>query len=238
MSELLLVRHGQASMFSDDYDVLSATGVEQAKRLAQHWLGEGFAPDAVWSGTLRRQQQSAAAAGAVFAEAGMPWPVPQCDAGFNEYPADELMPLLLADLGERYPELMSMSAAFEAAHSSAERYRRFHQLLEAVMSHWVAGHCLSPLPLTWQDFSRRVRDALRRSMDAGGSGQSVVVFTSGGPVGVSVQSALAAPDIKAMELNWRIHNASVTRYTFSGKRVSLDAFNDTRHLPPSLRTYR
>jgi broad specificity phosphatase PhoE len=49
---------------------------------------------------------------------------------------------------------------------------------------------------------------------------------------------LQAPDIKAADLNWRVHNCSVTRYTFSGERVSLDTFNDVSHLPPGMHTYR
>ena len=36
----------------------------------------------------------------------------------------------------------------------------------------------------------------------------------------------------------RVHNCSVTRYTFSGERVSLDAFNDVSHLPVDMQSYR
>ena len=70
------------------------------------------------------------------------------------------------------------------------------------------------------------------------SGKTVAVFTSGGPIGVSVQSALEAPDLKAAELNWRVYNCSVTQFTFSGERISLDAFNGTAHLQPEMLTFR
>jgi broad specificity phosphatase PhoE len=235
---LLLVRHGQASLFSDDYDRLSAEGREQAERLARAWLANGIVPGRVWCGTLRRQQQSAAAAGAVFAEAGVAWPDIEIDPGLNEYPAEELVPLLLDDLRGPYPELAEMSAAFEAADGERERYRHFHRMLEALLGHWVRGSSQAALPLTWPAFSAAVRAALARIRQATGRGGTAVAFTSGGPIGVSVQTALEAPDIKAMELNWRIHNGSVTRFTFSDARISLDTFNDTRHLPPGLLTYR
>ena len=94
------------------------------------------------------------------------------------------------------------------------------------------------LPVTWADWSGGVRAALVDIMAAAQGGKTVAVFTSGGVIGVSVQTVLDAPDIKAAELNWRIHNGSVTHYTFSGERVSLDGFNDVAHLPRDMLTYR
>ena len=75
-------------------------------------------------------------------------------------------------------------------------------------------------------------------MSNAGRGNTIAVFTSGGPVAISVQTILQAPEFKAAELNWRVHNCSVTRYTFSGERVTLDAFNDVSHLPVDMRSYR
>ena len=61
----------------------------------------------------------------------------------------------------------------------------------------------------------------------------------GGPIAVTVQSVLEAPDRMAGELNWRIRNCSVTELTFSGDRVALDCFNGVAHLTdPELLTYR
>jgi len=42
----------------------------------------------------------------------------------------------------------------------------------------------------------------------------------------------------AADLNWRVHNGSVTRFTFSGSRVALDTFNDTAQLDAGMLTYR
>ena len=67
----------------------------------------------------------------------------------------------------------------------------------------------------------------------------MAVFTSGGPVGVSVQTTLEAPEQQAGELNWRVNNASVTLFTFRPDRISLDQFNSIAHLTTEdLRTYR
>jgi broad specificity phosphatase PhoE len=107
------------------------------------------------------------------------------------------------------------------------------------MQRWIAADYGDIASLkSWASFSGGVRSALADVMQSAGSGKTVAVFTSGGPVGVSVQTALDAPDLKAADLNWRVHNCSVTRFTFSGDRVSLDAFNDTAHLEPEMLTFR
>ena len=78
------------------------------------------------------------------------------------------------------------------------------------------------------------RERVLASLDAilsGAGGRNVVVFTSGGPIGVCVQQSLGAPVEAFLALNWRIRNASVTEFTFGGGgRISLDAFNGLSHL--------
>ena len=66
----------------------------------------------------------------------------------------------------------------------------------------------------------------------------VAVFTSGGPIGVAVMTALGAPDRRALELNWRTRNASLTHFLFSGGKISLDGFNATPHLRPEMESFR
>jgi hypothetical protein len=54
-----------------------------------------------------------------------------------------------------------------------------------------------------------------------------------------VQNVLNAPERSALEINWRVRNCSLTEFTFSRDRVSLDSFNAIPHLDdPALQTYR
>ena len=78
-------------------------------------------------------------------------------------------------------------------------------------------------------FSDRVRRSLGRITE-GGNNRRIVVFTSGGVIGFVVQSVLGAPASKALEINWRVRNSSITEFLFSGGRFSLDSFNATPHL--------
>ena len=62
MSQVLLVRHGQASWGADDYDVLSERGVEQSGVLGAALAARGIEPTVLVSGAMRRHHQTAAAA--------------------------------------------------------------------------------------------------------------------------------------------------------------------------------
>ena len=59
----------------------------------------------------------------------------------------------------------------------------------------------------WTTFRDRVLNGLRRIQE-GPSNRRVVLFTSGGPIGVLVQTALGAPDRSFLEVNWRVRNCS------------------------------
>jgi broad specificity phosphatase PhoE len=239
MSTLLLVRHGQASLFTDDYDRLSDLGFSQAEALAHFWLERGIRPDSVYAGFMTRQQQTANKVGEIFANSGEAWPSLQENAGLDEYPAEEITESLLPLLRREDPSYGQLAADLIASKNYADRYRSLHHLLEAVVIRWISNDYGDvDVPLTWKTFSTGVREALRDVMSNSGRGKTIALFTSGGPVAVSVQTVLQAPDIKTADLNWRVYNCSVTRYTFSGERVSLDAFNDVAHLPADMYTYR
>ncbi len=239
MSTLLVIRNGQARLFSEDYDRLSEVGDRQAECLGEWLVGRGITPDSVYAGSLRRQQHTADAVMGVLQAAGVATPDLQILEGLNEYPAEEILRQLVPILRQSDADIDRLSREYDRAEDYETRYRSLHQLLAVVMQCWIKADyddCISLL--TWNEFSGGVRAALAKVIARTGSGKTVAVFTSGGPVGVSVQSTLNAPDLTAADLNWRVNNCSVTRFSFSGDRVSLDAFNDTAHLAPDLLTYR
>ncbi len=64
MGTLYLVRHGQASFGADDYDQLSARGMEQAERLGQYWR-ERDQPFGTWRLTGPKGLESVKVTGAL-----------------------------------------------------------------------------------------------------------------------------------------------------------------------------
>lgn len=238
MSTLTLVRHGQATPFETVKDRLSEIGEAQAHELGQYWLRHGVRFDEAYSGTLIRQRRTAEIVAETFAAQGLNFPTVQQTADFNEYDADGIVQRLAPALAEQDIEFRGLAEAFEAKRATPERNRYFQPLLEAAMKVWMKGEMELPEVESLAVFSRRVRRALEGIL-RGASRRRVVVFTSGGVIGFVVQSALAAPAPKALEINWRVRNCSLTEFVFSGDRFSLDSFNAVPHLDDrSLWTYR
>ena len=238
MSTLLLVRHGQATPFEAHTDRLTELGVRQATALAQLWSRAGVDADEVRTGTLERQQRTAAVVAEHMATDRRPWPPPMVDAGFDEYDGDGIFGTLARRLAEDDARVHELVRRAERARGTAEQNRRFQHMVEYVADHWRRGAVTDPLVETWPEFCGRVDAALDRVLDDG-RGRRVVVFTSGGVIGRVLQRVLKAPDETALALNWRVKNASLSRLTFGGGRISVDSFNETAHLQAAgLDSYR
>jgi len=202
MSTLVLVRHGQAKPFEKNSDCLSETGEQQAIRLGEHWRERNIRFDEVYTGTMLRQTRTAALAGFDKFEQR---------AEFNEYNADGIL--------RAHPEFVP-----------AGDNRQLQRAFELAMPLWIAGTLAAPGLETWREFHDRVTKGLRSITGAERASRRVVVFTSGGPIGIAVQTALQAPEAMAIEVNWRIRNCSLTEFLFTRGRFSLDTFNATPHL--------
>ena len=232
MSTLTLVRHGQARPFERESDRLSELGEQQSCGLADWWLRCGIGFDEVYTGALVRQQRTAALIGEKFAERGFPWPAPVVLPGLNEYDVAGII-----RTGQRDPELTALIRDADPP-GSPDRNRRFQRMFEAVMSRWINSELAAPGLETWLEFRDRVRAALRVMTADGKPARRVVAFTSGGPIGVAVQTAMNAPDQSAIEVNWRVRNCSLTEFLFSKDRFSLDCFNAVPHLDANLMSFR
>ena len=231
MSTLTLVRHGQAAHFQGVDSRLTATGEAQAAKLAEYWQRHGVQFDEVFCGTLPRQIRTAEVAAQ---ELGNAFPKFQCDASWNEYDA----PGVLGNVFPNNPSLAPLAAEFERARGGPDENRRFQHMFEAAMTIWLEGTSTANGFEPWTAFRDRVTGAIRRIME-GPASRRVVVFTSGGPIGLAVQQALRAPPKAFLDVNWRVRNCSLTEFVFDRRRFTLDHFNSIPHLEDAaLRTYR
>jgi broad specificity phosphatase PhoE len=140
---------------------------------------------------------------------------PQVSADWNEYDVDGILPVRPASFADP---------------------RAFQKEFEIAMQNWLAGCANGAEP--WTAFRERVLRGLQAIL-RGPSNRRVVLVTSGGPIGVLVQTALDAPERSFLEVNWRVRNCSITEFVFSAGRISLDSFNAVPHLTESkLRTFR
>ncbi len=203
MAELLVIRHGQASLGQKNYDVLSDLGRSQA-RVAGDWLRSmGWTPDRIISGTLNRQMDTAD-------EMGFDAAVEQHE-GLNEYDFGDL---LNARFKGAVPEI-----------AKGDLKMHFRMLRETVFA-WQDGE-IENAGETWDAFVTRVEAA--RAVATQGPAKRVLAVTSGGVIGQLTAASLGAPVRHMMHLNLQIKNAAMTRFMFSGPKFSLNEFNATPH---------
>ena len=74
MSILKMVRHGQASAYSKNYDQLSELGYKQSYILGDYWAQRGQIFDKVFVGPLMRHKQTLEQIQKAYQDAGQPWP--------------------------------------------------------------------------------------------------------------------------------------------------------------------
>jgi broad specificity phosphatase PhoE len=238
MSRLLLVRHGQASFLEQDYDKLSAMGETQARLLGEYWATRRITFDHVYSGPRRRQLDTARIAGEAYRKSGLPWPETEIMKEFDEYSGEAVLERSLPGLVESTPAIRDLYAAFDTAPDRRAKHKTFQQMFEIVIGKWAAGELHVEGVEPWADFVARVHRGLAM-LAADAPGQQVAVFSSGGPVGVTVQRALNLSTESTLQAAWMARNGSVHEFLFSGERFTMSSFNASPHLDdPALLTYR
>jgi broad specificity phosphatase PhoE len=225
MPTVLLVRHGQASFGTEDYDVLSATGHRQAEVVAASLAERGYRAERLVCGTLRRQRDTAAA----FAALG--GPEPEIEAGWDEYDSEDLL--------RHHAEVAAGLEARDGAEPLANR--DFQAVLEAAQAEWVEQAERSPTAQTWPAFSAAGAAAFRSLAGGLASGQTAIVVTSGGTIAALLCHLWDAPPTLFPALNRVAVNASVTKLAVGSTGTNVISFNDHSHLEAvdrALVTYR
>jgi broad specificity phosphatase PhoE len=222
MGVVLLVRHGQASFGSDDYDVLSETGWEQG-RLLGAWLAERkVVPTALVQGGMRRHRETAEA---LVAAAGWDLEI-TTDPGWDEF------------------DHLAVVRADPAAGGDLDR-RAFQRAFEQATARWTAGGDDEDYAETWVGFQTRVAAAMERACAEAGPGGTVVVVSSGGPIAAAC-ATLVDPDSGDpaayartwSRLNTVVVNSSITRVVVGSTGARLLTFNEHPHLEGETLTYR
>ena len=225
MGTLLLVRHAQASFLSDNYDRLSALGIDQARQLGRYWSARGEGFDAVVVGPRRRHAHTAE----VVLEA-LGGPAPSTLEELDEYPAEEVLTSRLSSLLEARPDLVPLSLEL-AGPDHQRRGRAVDLLLREALRDWILREATSEAHLSWQSFRQRVAGALGAITQSEGRGRRVLVVSSAGTIGALAAEVLAAPPETALELGFMLNNAAVTEIVYSPGKRSLARFNVLSHLP-------
>lgn len=224
-----LVRHGQASFGKRDYDALSDLGHRQARVLGRELAFREVRPDLIIRGELRRHRETAD--GIIE---GLEYDVPVAvDAGWDEFdfqhvvevhkPLYRSRALMMADLARtRHPK-----AAFQA-------------VFEEATTRWIGGEFDAEYDESFPAFAGRVEGALERMAERGPEKGTVLVVSSGGPIGLAASLLLAGDTSLWGPLNRVAVNTGVTKVISGRSGLNLSSYNSHTHVEHDreLLTYR
>jgi broad specificity phosphatase PhoE len=213
MSMILLVRHGQASFGAADYDQLSPEGEEQSRIVGAALAERGIVPARVVRGAMKRHDQTATQAG--FAEALV-------DEGWNEFD---------------HVQVLAAHTPPDSDEAATER-RSFQRWFEQATQRWMTGDFDEEYDESFAAFNSRVDAALRSTVEGLGSGETAVVFTSGGAIACVASGLLGGGADLWAQLNRVTTNCGITKLVVGRSGISLVSFNDHVHLEPDHVTYR
>lgn len=226
---IYLVRHGQAAFGTDHYDRLTDLGVAQARLLGSYFRRRQIRFDAVFTGTLRRQTETAQ--GIFEGHEFGAQPLQETFPGLDEYKPEAIMMALTGN----FPV-----PALAAARRDPLVVREHFRVLREALLAWAEDRTQPEGMPVWQAFQdsavAAMIEARRRFPDG-----DVLIVSSGGPIAAIVAATLSAPPATAVELNMRIRNSALTEFATTPRRHSLVSFNGLPHLDthpdPTLTTY-
>ena len=220
MATIYLIRHGQASFGAENYDKLSELGCRQAVVTGEYFRDTGVCFDAVYSGDLSRQRETAR-----LALENQPNAVPHhIDPRLNEIQNDAQVKYLMPEVIKINP---AIQALVEKGLSSSKDYQK---VIDAVFNFWVSPACSDSRLQSWAEFSGGTRQAIADVVQEQGSGKTVGIFTSGGPLATIVAQVLGLGGEHTYQFYEPILNCSVTQLFYSKSKISLSYFNDSSFL--------
>lgn len=205
MPVIHLVRHGQASFGTENYDLLSALGQEQAAIVGRELARRGTQTPIMVSGALQRQRRTAEI---MAGELGLAGSAVSVDEGWNEFDAHALVDARLGSDGA------------SGGLSSPE----FQVELDEAMQAWIDGG--SP---SWRSFSNGAAESLARIAEQTPKGAEAIVATSAGVTAAVVGQLLGLEARGVIALNRVSVNASITTVLAGSRGLSLLTFNDHAH---------
>ncbi len=232
---LCFIRHAQAGP-RGNYDELSALGLQQAQLLGTHFAQQNLRFDAVYAGSLQRQQSTARL---VHEQLNSTTEV-RTDERWNEF-----------KLGEVYQSIAAQLAAEDE--SFARDFAKMKTMLNenaykmggavarcdrAVMRAWLAERYPAEGYEPWPDFQTRIQAGfaalLRHSAQ-----ETIAVFTSATPIAIAVGAALQLTSEKILGLAWVLYNSGITTMKLRDGAFHLYTLNAAPHLRrEELQTFR
>ncbi len=229
MSELYLVRHGQASFGADNYDKLSPLGHKQSYLLGSYFKNQNMDFDRIITGDLVRHHETALGI---------------CDGLGGKKTNFEVLPEL--NEFDFYRLVQAYLVQFpEQKPKSKQDIKAYMRLLKKSVLAWQKGELTTAHGESWAEFKSRVGKAMafihqssienEQSLNPNNEQekkkkQRILVVCSGGSKAMAMKHVLSLNDEKVMLLNLQIMNTAISRFICTSEQILLTNFNHTPHL--------
>ncbi len=223
MAAIYLIRHGQASFGTDDYDRLSVLGHRQAQLAGEYLVHAVAELPIIVCGSLRRQRETAEAIVQARRAAGLSVPTLEVDPRFDELDIDAQFTHLLPTMPDEDGELRRLMADGRASS------RAYQKLLGRIFTYWQQADAIDRLE-SWTGFESRVQAAVQDIRERASSGSNALIVTSGGVIAAIVHRILGLPREGAYPLFEAMMNCSITQLLHDKERISLLSYNECSYL--------
>ena len=208
MGVLVLVRHGQASVGTGNYDALSERGRDQARVTGERLRTADLDVARIVCGALVRQCDTAAP---IVAALGLPASRLEIDDRLDEYDHAGVF------------DANSSEVRFETARGT-ESPRVLQSALDTAIRRWMTGD--GEYVESHEDFIDRVRAVLSDLTNAAGT---TIAISSGGVIAAMCTQVLGLPIERWPDLARIVVNGGVTKLITGRSGTSLLTFNDHAH---------
>jgi broad specificity phosphatase PhoE len=226
MTTIHLIRHGQASFGSDNYDQLSELGERQCQLLGQWWRDCDLPAHRIVLGGMHRHRQSAEAFCAGYGNPDLAQPAGwQFEPALDEFDHEQILKLA-------HPELADPVQLAQLLSSSQNPRATFQALFSAGLARWTSGAHDADYRESWPAFKFRIAALLARWVQVvqRQDRQHTLVFTSGGPISAVCQQVLSTPDSETLNLLTVLMNSGVSKMVVRDGRLQLVGLNSAAHL--------
>lgn len=238
MGFIYFIRHAQAGTRTN-YDVLSEVGQEQARRLGAHLAAQGVGFEAIYAGSMRRQQHTAEIASLELARAGIRVPQLEIDTRWDEFSLASVYTSIARRLMEDSPQFARDVEEMQEALRQDPRSTRgaTGRCDVAVIRAWMDNRYPDCEGETWAEFRDRVSASVT-DLSARQDDDEIAIFTSATPIAIMTAAALELSQEKLISVLGVIYNSSITVMRPHQAGLRLFSFNATPHLSEEFRTLR
>ena len=236
MSKIYLFRHAQASLGSDNYDVLSSKGELQATELGKYLCKKKFVFDKIYVGNLRRQQHTIEIVSEEYNKSGIPIPIPKVLEDLNEHQATQAMKSEFPKMILNDPYIKTLKDKIENNPKNQHSYMMLG--FKYFLHKWVKNEIIIEGIIPWKKFRFNSVNALKSILNDTKKGETIGIFSSGGTISSIVSEVLKINnEIVVADLNFSVRNTSFSSLLYSNNEINLLSFNELPHLKGDMITF-